>query len=348
MSASGKVSQGQQTASISVIVPTQNRPALLEEAVQSLLAQTQPPAEIVIVDDGSTPPVNGDHLAAKFGHRIRVVRNETARGLAYSRNLGVETTHCEFITHLDDDDLLAPEALYVAYRAFIDDPSLELAFLGAVGFGPHSEYFNRVQPEAIERVIEAAGGQRSASRLVTFDRNLIKGLLRSVPIAFQRVMLRRETWQRISALRLRAYRLDPKISDDAAAKNSIVGPLRDSEWALYASAACQKTALVDQPLYLQRCAGQGYSSQPNRLEQHLQQGLIIKSALYRATEKLPELLAWHKIILDSVAAAHFDAAYHYFETGNRAVSMRELLQALNLKPSLAYARFAFRMWLPRW
>lgn len=332
---------------ISVIVPTQNRPALLEEALRSLGEQTLAPVEIIVVDDASTPPVDADTLVARHGPTLRVIRNDSARGLAYSRNLGVENASGDYVFHLDDDDLLAPTALAEAHAVLAGDPGLDVVFLGAQGFGPNAGHFNRVQPEAVARVIALGGGRRDESGLVQFGGDLIQALLHTVPIAFQRVMLRRETWHAVSALRRRAYRLDPAIADDDAAKRAINGPLRDSEWALYAGAVCHKSALLDRPLYLQRCAGQGYSSQPANKELHLRQSLLIKNQLWRAAQALPELAPWRRAIRDCVAAAHFDAAYAYFNSDRRQQSWGHLRQALSLRPRLHYAKFALRTLLPR-
>ncbi|OYY94854.1 MAG: hypothetical protein B7Y41_04665 [Hydrogenophilales bacterium 28-61-23] len=332
---------------VSVIIPTQNRPALLDEAIQSLMSQTLPPAEVIVVDDGSNPVVDPVALEAKFGPSVRVLRNEIPRGLAYSRNMGVEYANSEYVTHLDDDDLLAPSALREAYEVLKKNPNLDLVFFAAEGFGPNAEHFNRVQPEAVARVINLAGGREIDPGLFYFDRALIKALLQTVPIAFQRVMLRRETWHEVSALRRRAYCLELALPDDDVAKLRITGPLRDSEWAVYAGAVCKKAVLINRPLYLQRCAGQGYSSQPAMKDLHMRQNLSIKTQLLRASLALPELEAWRPEIRDSVAATHFDAAYASFHGGQRLLCWRHLWQAILLRPRLTYMRFALRTIFPR-
>jgi glycosyltransferase involved in cell wall biosynthesis len=63
------------TPRISVIIPTHNRPSLLREALASVRNQTCSDWEIVIVDDGSQPPVETEPLRKKFGKQIHVVRN---------------------------------------------------------------------------------------------------------------------------------------------------------------------------------------------------------------------------------------------------------------------------------
>ncbi len=71
---------------VSVIIPTHNRAALLGEAVASVRAQTYTDWEIVIVDDGSEPPVDAAALHAELGERIRLVRNQQPMRLAYARD----------------------------------------------------------------------------------------------------------------------------------------------------------------------------------------------------------------------------------------------------------------------
>ena len=332
---------------ISIVIPTRDRPVLLQEALESIAHQSLRPMEIIIVDDGSAQPVDAHALASRFGPALRVVRNISSQGLAFSRNRGVEEAQGDYVIHLDDDDLLDPDAIATALAVLQRHPDLDLVFINAHGFGPHAGHFNQVQPKAIKRVISLGSGRRSSPDLVHFGPDLIKALLHSVPIAFQRIMVPRLKWHSISAFRRRAYRIDSSIPDDNAAQRAITGPLRDSEWSVYAAALCNSTALIVRPLYLQRCAGQGYSSKPENRALHMQQGLLIKQQLHRAARRLPELRRWKSEIRDSLASAQFNSAYHHFQSGTRNDSWNELLKALLLKPSITYARLAIRMWLPR-
>ena len=88
---------------ISVVIPTHNRPEALGHAVASVAAQTRQADEIVIVDDGSTPPVDPTRFA-DGQLTIVVVRNESPLGAAGARNAGVAAATGEFIAFLDDDD----------------------------------------------------------------------------------------------------------------------------------------------------------------------------------------------------------------------------------------------------
>lgn len=332
---------------ITAIVPTLNRPALLGEAIQSLLQQTRVPHEIIVVDDGSDPPVDRDRLVSEYGPAIRVLRHDASRGLAYSRNHGAEEASGDYLAHLDDDDLLAPGALEEALALFEREPDLDIVFLGVQGFGPQAAHFNRVQPEAVGRVRHAGKGVADGTGLVHFGPELMEALLLAVPSAFQHVILKKDTWAKVCELRWRAYRLEPGVPDVDAAKARITGQLRDSEWALYAAASCHKSVLIDRPRYLARCEGQNYSSRPANREKHMLQSLGIKTQLFRASAALPELQPWKKMARKSLATAQFHAAYHYFLAGDRLTSWKYLRQAFRLSPDLNTLRFAFRMWLPR-
>jgi glycosyltransferase involved in cell wall biosynthesis len=90
----------------SIVVPTRDRPDLLAEALRSVLGQTLPDFECIVVDDGGTGTmeVPGDP-------RIRVVRRHATGGPAAARNTGVEAAKGRFIAFLDDDDLYLPGRL---------------------------------------------------------------------------------------------------------------------------------------------------------------------------------------------------------------------------------------------
>jgi len=101
-----------ETADLSIVVTTRDRPGLMRVAVESALAQTCAPQEVVVVDDGSTEPVDlpGDE-------RVRGVRHESSRGSAAARNTGLESARGRWVTFLDDDDRLKPHMVEVSLDA---------------------------------------------------------------------------------------------------------------------------------------------------------------------------------------------------------------------------------------
>jgi glycosyltransferase involved in cell wall biosynthesis len=96
------------SALVSTIIPTYNRANLITEALDSVLAQTFPNVEVIVVDDGSTDATS--EVLARYGGRIRVIYQRNA-GPAAARNRGIAAANGEFIAFLDSDDLWLPEKL---------------------------------------------------------------------------------------------------------------------------------------------------------------------------------------------------------------------------------------------
>lgn len=92
---------------VSVIIPTYNRRELVTRAVRSVLAQTRPVEEIIVIDDGSTDGT-GLALATEFGDRIRYVRQENG-GVSSARNHGLRIARGRYLALLDSDDEWLPE-----------------------------------------------------------------------------------------------------------------------------------------------------------------------------------------------------------------------------------------------
>jgi glycosyltransferase involved in cell wall biosynthesis len=95
---------------VSVVVPTYNRAKVVPNAVASVLAQTFPDLEVVVVDDGSID-ATAEVVGSLPDERVRLVRLERNRGLAAARNAGIRAARGRYIAFLDDDDLWLPEKL---------------------------------------------------------------------------------------------------------------------------------------------------------------------------------------------------------------------------------------------
>src|SRR5437763_17202808 len=91
---------------VSVVIPTYDRADLLCEAVGSVLAQTLPAVEVVVVDDGSTdrtPEVVDDLLGQ--GAPLVYLRGPHLNKRGEARNRGVAAASCSLIAFLDSDDV---------------------------------------------------------------------------------------------------------------------------------------------------------------------------------------------------------------------------------------------------
>lgn len=88
---------------ISIIIPTYNREKYIERAIYSVLNQTVPVAEIIVIDDGSTD--NTKNLVENINHEVPIVYKYIENsGPSVARNLGVELSKHELIGFLDSDD----------------------------------------------------------------------------------------------------------------------------------------------------------------------------------------------------------------------------------------------------
>lgn len=104
---------------VSVVIPTFNRRDFVVSAVNSVLAQTYQPIEIVVVDDGSSDGTV-DALHEAFGNRVRVVALPQNLGRSTARNKGWELAQGELVAFLDADDIWLPEKIAKQVPAFAD------------------------------------------------------------------------------------------------------------------------------------------------------------------------------------------------------------------------------------
>lgn len=96
---------------VSIIMPSYNTAAYIAESIRSVLAQTYPDWELIIVDDCSTDDT--DAVVAPFlsDARIRYLKNDVNSGAAVSRNRALREAKGKWIAFLDSDDLWHPEKL---------------------------------------------------------------------------------------------------------------------------------------------------------------------------------------------------------------------------------------------
>ena len=102
------------TPTVTVIVPTRNRPQLVGRAVESILAQTFTDFEVILVDNNAAEHRVPDGQGAKIwlrDSRVRLLEAPKARNAAGARNAGLRMAQGEWVTYLDDDDAYAPRKL---------------------------------------------------------------------------------------------------------------------------------------------------------------------------------------------------------------------------------------------
>lgn len=110
---------------VSVVIATYNRSRQVREAIDSVLAQSVPVREIIVVDDGSKDDTRAQLLA--YGDRIRPFFQANG-GASAARNLAMRMAHGSWIAFLDDDDVWVQEKIEQQWALIEKDPSLGLVY----------------------------------------------------------------------------------------------------------------------------------------------------------------------------------------------------------------------------
>lgn len=100
---------------VSVVIPTYNRAEYLSETIDSVLAQTYPNIEIIVVDDGSTDSTM--QVMEKYAGKVNYQRKRNG-GVASARNFGRRFVQGEYVALLDSDDICLPQRIALQVAAF--------------------------------------------------------------------------------------------------------------------------------------------------------------------------------------------------------------------------------------
>ena len=114
---------------VSVILPTYNRAAALERAILSVLEQTYPNLEFVVVDDGSTD-LTVDIVKTFHDERLKLLVLGQNHGVSHARNVGMEQASGELFAYLDSDNWWDPDHLAAMFEALAGAPEHDAAYCG--------------------------------------------------------------------------------------------------------------------------------------------------------------------------------------------------------------------------
>ena len=142
----------------SVIMPVHNGEAFIDEALRSLLAQTYPNLEIIVVDDGSTDRTYA--RAAAYAPRVHCIRHATRSGSASApRNTGLRHCSGEYIAFLDADDILPPERIEKRVQFLSSHPEVGVVFGDYRNFSAAGQD-ERTHFQTCARLQKLLGGRR--------------------------------------------------------------------------------------------------------------------------------------------------------------------------------------------
>jgi glycosyltransferase involved in cell wall biosynthesis len=110
---------------LTVIIGAYNAERYLAEAIDSVLVQTHPNLELIVVDDGSTDSTA--KVAESYGPPVRCIRQENG-GMAASRNRAIPEARGRYFSFLDADDRFPPDKLRSQLAVFEADPELDIVY----------------------------------------------------------------------------------------------------------------------------------------------------------------------------------------------------------------------------
>jgi uncharacterized protein len=166
---------------VSVIIPTYNRSHFVTQAIDSVLCQTYPNIELIVVNDGSTDDT--EEKLQPYMDSITYISKENG-GISSAVNAGLRIANGEYIARLDDDDLFMPEKTEKQLRVFAENPEVGLVTC---------EYF----------VADEVGRPTSLRKMPDFSRYgpFLSILLRELMMFPSIVTIRREAYDQVGLYR---------------------------------------------------------------------------------------------------------------------------------------------------
>jgi glycosyltransferase involved in cell wall biosynthesis len=142
---------------ISIVIPTYNRAHLISRAIKSVIGQTYPSWELIIVDDGSTD--NTYEIIKPFLSDARMQYHKKINsGAAHSRNVGVEISKGEWITFLDSDDEAYPNWLD-EFAKMIDAKKSKVCCCGLIKVGLGDKVMEQIMPHKMGPILNSKIGR---------------------------------------------------------------------------------------------------------------------------------------------------------------------------------------------
>jgi glycosyltransferase involved in cell wall biosynthesis len=130
--------------SITVAIAAYQAERFIGETLESILSQTHPPDEVLVVDDGSTDGTARE--LDRFGERIRVLRRPNG-GCAAAFNTAFQEARCDYVAECGADDIWEPHKLERQIHALVEHPEIDIIFSAARVFGNREGRWGIPSPE---------------------------------------------------------------------------------------------------------------------------------------------------------------------------------------------------------
>ncbi|WP_082222532.1 glycosyltransferase family 2 protein [Halorubrum halophilum] len=182
---------------VSVVIPTYNRPKMLNQAVESALNQTYSNIEILIVDDGS-PQQPG--IADRQDNQVKYIRLKENHGANVARNLGIEKSNGRYIAFLDDDDRWESTKIKKQVDELRQNPSVQVVYTGQRFIDKNRNEIRSLIPTETGNVQQYlfSGGVIGGFSAVIVEKDVIASVGKPDPDL--PIMQDREWWIRLSSV----------------------------------------------------------------------------------------------------------------------------------------------------
>ena len=287
-------------ASVSVIVPSYNCARFIGEAIDSILKQTQPPEQILIVDDGSTDDTE-QVVRGYSDERIEYIKQHNA-GVSAARNAGLNAARGELVTFLDADDRWRPTFIERMHGFLVGAPSVVCAFANFVRFEHQT---GEVLRDQFHYYRELSGPD--STRLLTSERAFSTLVACGEIPAFTQVMMFRRSL-------IESIRFEPhlKLAEDAN----------------FALKAFMQGAVVFTREILAEVRRHDSNATRDFREMAIHKLHGLKALAPHVTRNV-DLAAYR----DRLVKAHVDAALHQTRTGRVRAGLHSYLQCLRVPGS---------------
>ncbi|HEY9696913.1 MAG TPA: glycosyltransferase family A protein [Trichocoleus sp.] len=141
---------------VSVVIPAYNGDRFIAETIESVLQQTYPHWELIVIDDGSTDQTQQivQAYCDRYPTQIRYYYQQN-QGVASARTQGIKQAQGEYIALLDQDDLLLPEKLSLQVACFESDPAIGMVHSGWRLINAQGDPLGAVEPWQEAPVLDA-------------------------------------------------------------------------------------------------------------------------------------------------------------------------------------------------
>jgi len=221
---------------VSIVIPAYNAAHYLSETLDSLVKQTHPHIQIIVVDDGSTDNTPQVIAGYQRTHGIETIRLGSNRGIACAKNAGIELAQGKWLAFLSADDVFHPQAVTKLLRALYANPDADVAYADFEYFGEldatnSGGRIERLRPVYLPDLLSPGV---TLGMCVLFRRSLLDGISGPVDEArdltgVEDAVLWQDLWRRARFVHvsevLGKYRIHPGQLTQRIVRSSGYGPL---------------------------------------------------------------------------------------------------------------------------